>query len=113
MSARLTSDFWVSAHVRRCNGEGAFAVVQRRGSPEAGAIFVVCDRLDGTSILYGAAPQASVPEEAGGERLFQQVSGPAENAVIQERLTREIKFDSDLWIVAVEDREGRHFLKLV
>ncbi len=25
-------------------------------------------------------------------------------------LEREIRFDSDLWIVEVEDREGRHFL---
>ena len=28
------------------------------------------------------------------------------------RLMREISFNSDLWIIEVEDRQGRHFLDL-
>ena len=30
----------------------------------------------------------------------------------EERLRREISFDPDLWIVEVEDRQGRDFLDL-
>jgi hypothetical protein len=28
----------------------------------------------------------------------------------QSLLDRESRFDSDIWIVEIEDREGRHFL---
>ena len=54
---RLTSDMWVAAYVRRCNVEGVFAAVRRRGAKEAGAIFIKVTRLDGTADLYGPAPQ--------------------------------------------------------
>jgi hypothetical protein len=33
-------------------------------------------------------------------------------ATVEERLTKEIRFDPDAWIVETEDREGRHFLEL-
>ena len=49
--ARLTSDFWVSAHLRRCRIDGLEAVLRRRGAAEAGAVFVSVDRLDGTADL--------------------------------------------------------------
>jgi hypothetical protein len=29
---------------------------------------------------------------------------------LEDRLKREMKFDPDLWIVDLEDRQGRHFL---
>ncbi|MFC0218138.1 hypothetical protein FHS82_000483 [Pseudochelatococcus lubricantis] len=110
---RLKSEIWVSAYLRRCAVEGAFAVLRRRGAAEAGAIFVLVDRLDGTARLFGPAPQSLADEDAG-VRLFAPVplkSGPTP-AAAEERLRREIDFDSDLWIVDVEDREGRHFLDL-
>jgi hypothetical protein len=31
---------------------------------------------------------------------------------VEERMTRELRFDSDLWLVEVDDRAGRHFLDL-
>jgi hypothetical protein len=38
---------------------------------------------------------------------------PASDADAEAYLERQIKFDSDLWIVEVEDRAGRHFLDTV
>jgi hypothetical protein len=32
---------------------------------------------------------------------------------VEERLTKEIRFDPDVWIVEIEDKAGRHFLDLV
>jgi hypothetical protein len=110
---RLTSDFWAAAYVRRCGAAGAYALIQRRGSPEAGAIFVIVDRLDGTSVLYGPAPQSLIAEDAGGvDRVFARISDPVPDMDIQQRLERERQFDPDLWVVVVEDRAGRHFLDL-
>ena len=109
---RLRSDFWVSAHLRRLGVVGVPAVLRRRGSPEAGAIFVKVDRLDGSADLYGPAPQALFEaEESGGRRFVALVTGGSPLDV-EERLTKEIRFDSDLWIVEIDDRQGRHVLDL-
>jgi len=110
---RLKSSIWVSAYVRRCDIEGAFAAVRRRGAEEAGAIFVKLNRLDGTGTLYGPAPQAMFDESRPAERLFSALAGgtaPAPDTDLEARLVNELKFDPDVWIIEVEDRQGRHFL---
>jgi hypothetical protein len=110
---RLTSTMWVAAYVRRCHIEGAYAVVQRRGASEAGAIFVVLDRLDGASrTLFTQAPQSLIPDDDTRDRLFVAVENVNDALAVSERLAREQKFDPDLWVVEVEDRNGRHFLEL-
>ena len=110
---RLKSSIWVSAYVRRCDIEGAFAAVRRRGAEEAGAIFIKLNRLDGTGTIYGPAPQAMFEESRPADRLFTALAGgnaPAPDADLEARLVKELKFDPDVWIVEVEDRRGRHFL---
>ncbi len=111
---RLKSAIWVAAYVRRCHLEGAFAVVRRRGAEEAGAIFIKIDRLDGTAILFGPAPQSAFDEARPSERRFIACFGDklAPELEIEARLKRELNFDPDLWIVEVEDRGGRHFLDI-
>jgi hypothetical protein len=110
---RLRSDIFVSAYVRRRNGENAFTVVRRRGAAEAGAIFVKIDRLDGRADLYGPAPQSAL-DEAGLERRFQQITPEgADAAAAEAKLQKELRFDADMWIVEVEDRQGEHRLDLV
>jgi hypothetical protein len=107
---RLKSAIWVSAYVRRCHIEGAFAAVRRRGAEEAGAIFVKLNRLDGTADLLGPAPQSAFEDARPSDRLFSRCLAEQPEAKIEERLVRELRFDSDIWIVEVEDRAGRHFL---
>jgi hypothetical protein len=110
---RLKSSIWVSAYLRRCAVEGAFAAVRRRGAEEAGAVFIKVSRLDGTATLYAPAPQAVFDEAKPTDRFFMAVLGsdtPVPEAGIEARLTREIKFDPDVWILEVEDRAGRTFL---
>jgi hypothetical protein len=109
---RLKSAIWVSAYIRRCHVEGAFAVVRRRGAEDAGAIFVKLARLDGTADLYGPAPQSAFEEAHPSDRAFTRCFGaePVPEAKVEERLVREIRFDPDAWIVEVEDREGRSCL---
>jgi hypothetical protein len=112
---RLKSAIWVAAYVRRCNLEGAFAAVRRRGAEEAGAIFVKINRLDGTAELFGPAPQSVFEEARPADRLFSRcfADQPAAEAKIEERLVRELRFDPDAWIIEVEDRAGRHFLDAI
>jgi hypothetical protein len=110
---RLKSGIWVAAYLRRCGVEGVFAAVRRRGAEEAGAIFIKINRLDGTGLLYGPAPQSEFGEARPAERIFTAAIGhgePATEVEIESRLAKEIRFDPDLWILEVEDRSGRSFL---
>jgi len=108
--ARVTSGLFVAAYVRRCNDQGSPAVVMRRGAEEAGAIFVVVDRLDGRHDLYAPAPQMVFDEASPADRLFQKVAADQDAEEVRAAVAREVRFDSDVWVVAVEDRDGRPFL---
>jgi hypothetical protein len=107
---RLKSELWVKAYIRRCHVEGADALLVRRGDADAGAIYIKVSRLDGTALLFGPAPAGL--EEAREDRRWQPCLGPEPpaEADADAYLARQTSFDADIWIVAVEDRAGRHFL---
>jgi hypothetical protein len=111
---RLKSGIWVAAYLRRCQVEGAAAVLRRRGAEEAGAIFIKVSRLDGSADLYGPAPQAAFDEAQPADRAFATAlkMQPAPEADVEAYLARETRFDPDVWIVETEDRGGRHLLDL-
>lgn len=112
---RLKTALWVAAYLRRCQIEGSFAVVRRRGAEEAGAVFVRICRLDGTSDLFQPAPQSAFDDSPGADRTFiaSFTQQPAQDDAVEAKLASELKFDPDLWILEVEDREGRNFLDIV
>jgi hypothetical protein len=109
---RLKSGIWIAAYLRRCEIEGAAAVLRRRGAEDAGAIFVKVSRLNGLADLYGPAPQSAFDEARPSDRAFSPALGgdTRSEADVEAYLAKQIRFDPDLWIVEVEDRAGRHFL---
>ena len=100
---RLRSDFWVSAYLRQRASAGLVAVLRRRGAAEAGAIFIKVDRLDGSASLHAPAPPDL--DSDSGERRFTCVL-ESDSGAVEDRMIREIRFDSDLWLVEVEDSSG-------
>ena len=112
---RLKSGIWVAAYIRRCQIEGAPAVLRRRGAEEAGAVFIKVSRLDGTAEVFGPAPQTAFEEARPADRAFVRAlkNTPAPDADAEAYLSRQLKFDPDIWIVEVEDRAGRNFLDTV
>lgn len=108
---RLKSEVWVKSYIRRCALESVSAMLVRRGDSDAGAIYIKVSRLDGTAALYGPAP-AGLDETRHVQRW--RSSFDAEWVAETEadaHLARQIEFDPDIWIVAVDDRLGRHFLE--
>ncbi len=82
------------------------AMVVRKGDATAGGVFVKVNRLDGTVDVYSQARRGD------GEAIWICSTGP--DPVAEEKaddyLARQFKFDPDIWVVEIEDREGRHFL---
>src|ERR1700709_2256975 len=108
---RLKSSIWVAAYLRRCQTEGIFGAVRKRGAEEAGAVFVKVALMDGNAMLYAPAPQTVYDDSRPTERLFVPIAPqPVSEPSVDERLAKEVRFDPDVWIVETEDRAGRHFL---
>ncbi len=105
MIPRLKAGIFVRAVIRRAEVAGAQAFVVRKGSEEAGAVFLKIARLDGTSMVLSQARQGE------GDLVWMKPLGDAAtDEACAKYFERQIKFDSDLWIVEIEDREGRAFV---
>jgi hypothetical protein len=109
---RLRTDFWIAALRRRAESAGAFVSIARRGADEAGAVFLVVDRRDGSFDVYGPAPQ-SVFSDRPSDRLFSLLAREVSEESTRSRMEQEVRFDPDLWQVDIEDREGRAFVETV
>ena len=101
----LSTDIWVGALIRRVEIGGAFAVVARKGDPRAGAVLVkVLNRTDGTARLLAEATRGD------GERIWMEPAASREEPDLDRYIERAARIDPDVWVVEIEDREGRHFL---
>lgn len=102
---RLKSEIWVHAFLRRSFVQGLFGAVLRKGAAEAGAIYVVINRLDGTVKFLGPPPGPAIDEE--GERLWTEVTPPVTTpAAVTSFIEKLVRIDPDIWVVEVEDRSG-------
>lgn len=100
---RLTSDFFVSALTRRVFANGDFAAVEKKGHDSAGAIFIRQRLRMGLVNLYGPAPQhLSADGFERTERRFELRLAAVEQEVADRLIEREMRFDSDLWLIELE-----------
>lgn len=105
MTPRLKSRLWIEALLRRCQGEGKFGAVVKIGADEAGTVFVAVNHLNGTYDLL--APPAGPSHDDEGKRLFEKAfAQPVAWGEVQALFDRRRKFDSDIWLVEIEDRNG-------
>jgi hypothetical protein len=107
---RVKTDFWVKGYIRRCAVAGVVATVVRHGDDDAGAIFIRINRLNGQSCVYGPAPAGLEGTESDRRWVSCFKTGAVVDAEADAYLRREAEFDSDLWIVELESRDGAHWL---
>ena len=102
---RLKAGIFVRALIRRAEVAGAQAYVVRKGVEESGAIFLKISKLDGTTTVLSQARRGE------GELVWVKPLGEAvDEAKAAAWFEKQIKFDPDLWILEIEDREGRTFV---
>src|ERR1700761_8785966 len=102
---RLKAGIFVRATIRRAETEGASAFIVRKGAEEAGAVILTIARLDGQALLLNQA------RDGKGELVWARPLGDwvTENRA-RDWLAKQVKFDPDLWILEIEDRQGRAFV---
>jgi hypothetical protein len=103
MTPRLTSDVWVSAYLRRLQLQNIPAFITSKGDATAGAVIVKLNTLDGQACAYHRS------YDLEGNRVWATLAEGAEPDV-DASLTKQRSFDPDIWVIEVEDRNGRHLL---
>lgn len=102
--ARLTARFWIDAYLTRLRLADIPAFVTAHGDDTGGAVLVKLNTLDGQAVLY----QRSV-DPGTGARVWLPLAEGAEPSV-DATISRQRATDPDLWVIEVEDRQGRHLL---
>lgn len=101
---RLTAEIWVSAYLTRLRLLEIPAFVVKRGDNTAGAVLVKLNTLDGQACCF----QRSFDLMTGDRKWVVLVEG--DEAVVDQSVTKQRGFDPDLWVIEVEDKQGRHLL---
>lgn len=100
---RLTSEFWVQAYLTRLRLADIPAFVTAKGDTTAGTVMVKQNTLDGQARAF----QRSY--DMDGQRIWVVLAEGPDNEV-EASLSKQRSFDPDIWIIEVEDRDGRHLL---
>ena len=107
---RISSEVWVKSYLRRCSAAGIPAAIVHHGDDRAGAIFLKINRLDGRAQLFMPAP-AGLAGMEDDRRFVAHADGiTSMESDIDGYLARQADFDTDLWVIEIEDRQGRHLL---
>jgi len=100
--ARLPTELWVAAHLRRCSISATPAVLRRRGESERGTVLLKLNQLEvGCRILTQARDldgRLGWLAALGGQLVPE---GDAEAYI-----ARAVERDPDLWVIEIEDRSG-------
>jgi len=105
----LSADFWVGALVRRVEQAGSFAFIARKGHAQFGSVIVKVLNLR-TRDAYVLREAQSGQGEGGDQTVWMRPVETVNEPDIDTYIERQVKFDPDLWVVEIEDVEGRHFL---
>jgi len=100
----LSTDIWAGALVRRVEQAGSFAFIARKGHMQFGAVLV--------KVLNLRTRDAYVLREAqnGEDTVWMRPVETVNEADIDTWIERQLRYDPDLWVIEIEDVEGRHFL---
>lgn len=101
---RLTARLWVDAYLTRLRLADIPAFVTAHGDDTGGAVLVKLNTLDGRARAF----TRSFDLTTGGRSWIELAAGP--EAEVDAAIGRQRGFDPDLWVIEVEDRDGRHLL---
>ncbi len=108
MSFTFGTRTWIDALARRANVAGAFATISHIGDDQRGDVIIMTRDINGLVRLFGKAPPG-LHDETTFEQLTPDASQMSE-AEATKYVNRRLSYDSDLWVIEIDDKEGRHFL---
>lgn len=98
----LPTEFWVSATLRRLQGENRPGYLLRRGDPDRGAVLVQLDgRAAGTRLLTQV-------RDLDGHLVWMLAADgqPLDPESLLSYVDRAVSRDPDLWVIEIETPNG-------
>ncbi|MGC6484714.1 MAG: DUF1491 family protein [Candidatus Puniceispirillales bacterium] len=102
MAAQLSTTLMVEAALALANASLVTAILEKRGHPDSGTVLVRLDAPDGRCRFEQRVL------DLDGTYTWQDVTGevPLDAAAAAERISRETRYDPDLWVIAVDASLG-------
>jgi hypothetical protein len=100
---RIATELWVMAHLRQCSARGIMATVVKRGDDWGGAVVIKLNLIGpGFKVLTQS-------RDIDGNTAWMQAK---DGAILTEQdaddyIARQTARDPDLWVIEIEDREGK------
>ena len=107
MEPRLKAEIWIKAHIRKCAFQNIPVFVVHRGDETAGIPLIKINRLNGYSMTL-----TPITDFETGKRQWLQATGPewVNDEVSETYIRKQLSNDPDMWVIEIEDAEGRHLL---
>ena len=102
--SRLTTEIWIAAYLTRLRLATIPAFIVQKGDGTAGAVLVKLNTLDGRATCF----QRSFDIMSGERQWMVLVDG--NEAEVDASIGKQRGFDPDLWVIEIEDKDGRHLL---
>lgn len=104
----LPARMMAMAAIRAAEVQGGNGMLLKRGDPDSGQIFIKVLNPEGEAVVYAQA------RDDEGAPVWRRATGPepVPESAADEKLARERKFDPDIWIVEIQNRDLSHPLAL-
>ena len=104
MEERLPTALWVEAHVRQCVSQGVAIYVAKKGEYAGGLVLLKINSLDG--FFRVLIQQRNIDGVLGWMDVHQ--GKPVQEEEADTYIERSMKRDDDLWVIEVEDKDGKN-----
>ena len=114
MEDSLKTEIIIKSVTKIAQQDGIPVFVVKKGDPDSGIILIKIDLLNGKGQLirrnysYSLKKNKSVIEHI---KLHKEIE--LEYPKLQKLIEKEIKIDTDAWVVEIEDKQGRNFFEKI
>lgn len=105
MLFRMSPDLMISAARRVAEQNGASLFLRHRGDSDNGGLLIKINLLNGSALLM---QRVTIDDSL----KWQAVLGddPVDEGKAEDRIEQFLRYDPDLWVIEIEDPQGRLWL---
>lgn len=96
MTGRLPAALQASALLRLAESQGGFGVVAAKGGADGGTVLVILLERGGKAALVERVL------DTDGSYRWRRDSGEIDSAMLQERVSKRLRIDPDLWVLELD-----------
>lgn len=101
---RLPTKLLVSAQIRQAATQGIPITVLHSGDPNSGVVVLKINLMNGQAVVL-----QQIRHDMELVWSTASATSPLPEAEADALLERQLRYDPDVWLLEIEDRQGRHW----